>query len=165
MARKAYTAFDLAGNERTVTEEMAGALATLASATNPDGSAYTLPVSGTVTATPSGTQVVSGTVNGSAATATAGAVDNADEALVAPTANLRLMGYSITESADVPAAATVNIRNGAADTDPLVAAEVLAASGDRHRWFGPNGIASADGVFIERAAGEAVVVVYTAVIA
>lgn len=67
MARKAYDEFDLAGSERNVNEEMAGALATLASAENPDGTAYTMPVSGTVTATPSGTQAVT-IVDGGAAT-------------------------------------------------------------------------------------------------
>lgn len=97
MARKAYTDFDLNGNDRTVRKEMAGALATLASATNPDTSAFTLPVSGTITATPTGTQAVS---------AASGAVAAGAVAAGAYVAGSILDGANVTQGAKADAAWT-----------------------------------------------------------
>lgn len=146
MSRKEFDTFDLKGGDRNVRAGIATVAATLASGKNPDGTNYTLPVSATV------------------AVASSSPAGIADAALVAATANLRLLGYTIRESAGSPAAAAVNLRNGDADTDPLLAAETFAASGSEHRWFGPNGISCADGVFLERVSGNTTVVVYTAVI-
>lgn len=142
MARKAYADFNLNGNDRAVQKDMAGALATLASGANPDASAYYMPV----VAPP--------------ATPTAVAAAGTDVVGIAATANLRLLGYSMKESAGTPAVASVNLRHGVVIGAALLATEELAADGSVTRWFGPNGIACAGGIFVDRT-GEAEIVLYT----
>lgn len=146
MARRTRTDFNLAGNTRTLNQEVAGALATLASGTNPDASAYTMPTSGTV------------------ATATAVATGSADVAAVAAATGLRLLGYSVRESAGSAAVASFNLRNGSTVAGAIVAVEELAADTAKTVWFGGNGIACASGIFLDRVAGDTEIVIYHAAI-
>lgn len=74
-----------------------------------------------------------------------------DEAGLAAATGLRLMGYSIRETA--AAVATLNIEHGTANSSPVLAAENLAAAGSVVRWFGPQGLPCASGIWIERLTG------------
>jgi hypothetical protein len=67
---------------------------------------------------------------------------------------LVLVGYSCRESAGSPAVAALNIVNGAAVSggDAIIPIE-LAANGSEMKWFGPEGIATPDGLSIEVVAG------------
>ena len=73
-----------------------------------------------------------------------------DEQGIAAAANLRLMGYFIRETA--AAAATLNLCHGTANT-VIMTVENLAASTSISRWFGPQGLAADNGVYIERLTG------------
>ncbi len=88
------------------------------------------------------------------------ATGTADEAGVAATANMRLMGYSIRETA--AAVATLNICHGAAGT-VIINAHNLAASVSVDRWFGPAGLPVEGGVWIERLTGTTAVTLITKV--
>jgi hypothetical protein len=129
-------------------------LAVLASAKNPDGSDYTLPVSGTVTTAPA-----------PAATPTAIASGSGDAAGVAPTANLRLMGYSVRESAASPDDASFVIRHGALASDPALVFVEVSADQSTTEWLGEDGIACPNGIFIDRVSGSTEIVLYTKVAA
>lgn len=74
-----------------------------------------------------------------------------DEAGVAATHGLRLMGYSVRETA--AAAATLNIEHGTANSSPVMAAINLAASAGDVQWFGPQGLPCSGGIWIERLTG------------
>jgi hypothetical protein len=74
-----------------------------------------------------------------------------DEAGHAAATALRLMGYSIRETAG--AAATVSIEHGTANSAPIMGDETLAANGCVNRWFGPQGLPCASGIWVERAGG------------
>lgn len=87
------------------------------------------------------------------------AAGTGDEAGKAAAHGLRLMGYSVRESA--AGAATVNIEHGTANSSPVMAAETLAASTGAVRWFGPQGLPCADGIWIERVAGNTAVFLIT----
>jgi len=72
--------------------------------------------------------------------------------------NLRLMGYSVAESASSSAAAEVILRHGTLATDALLTAPInLDANGYGH--FTCDIMASA-GIFIDRVSGETTVVLY-----
>jgi hypothetical protein len=90
------------------------------------------------------------------------AAGTGDEAGIAAAANMRLMGYSIKETAG--AVATLLLRHGDAATDEIVAAENFAAAGSTTRWFGPGGIPVPDGVFIERLTGTTAVTLWTTIL-
>lgn len=83
----------------------------------------------------------------------AGLTADADAAVAAAT-GLRLMGFAARESAGSPAVATFQIVHGAtgASGDAIVPVE-LAANGSTFQWFGPQGIAVADGISIDHVAG------------
>ena len=85
-----------------------------------------------------------------------------DEAGIAAAANMRLMGYSIKETAG--AVATLLLRHGDAASDEIFAAENFAAAGCTLRWFGPGGIPVPDGVFIERLTGTTAVTLWTTIL-
>ncbi len=148
MARKLLASFDLAGSVQNVQKSMATALATLASGKNPDATAFYLPVA-----------------NEAPLTATPKAAATAAELGVAATAGLRLMGYSIMESAGSPAAASVNLLHSADNTGAIVAPIKLAASGVQTVMFPEGGIAVANGIYINRLTGNTTVVLYTKVVA
>lgn len=87
------------------------------------------------------------------------AAGTGDEAGHAAAVGLRLMGYSIREAA--AGAATVNIEHGTANSSPVMAAETLLASTGQVRWFGPQGLPCASGIWIERVAGNTAVFLIT----
>lgn len=92
-------------------------------------------------------------------TTTVVASGTGDEAGVAANTNLRLMGYSIKETAG--AVATLSLLNGASSAGTAVAHENFAAAGSVGRWFGPQGIPCSGGVWIERLTGTTAVILYT----
>lgn len=79
-----------------------------------------------------------------------------DEQGIAAAVDLRLMGYTIRETA--AAAATLNLCHGTSNAT-IVAAENLAASTSVSRWFGPQGLPVSGGVYIERLTGGSTQVV------
>lgn len=89
------------------------------------------------------------------------AAATADEAGVAATTGLRLMGYSIREGA--AGAATTNIEHGTANSSPVLAAETLAASTGAVRWFGPQGLPCPNGIWVERVTGNTAVFLITCI--
>lgn len=74
-----------------------------------------------------------------------------DEAGIAATHGLRLMGWSVRETA--AGVATLNIQHGAASATPIMAAINLAAAGSASEWYGPQGLPCSGGVWIERLTG------------
>jgi hypothetical protein len=140
MARATYDSLKTAGNSTNFHSNTAKSLATIASGKNADGTDFSIPhVAATATAVASGTTDVAGVAAGT---------------------GLRLLGYSIHESASSAAVATVIIRNGTSNAGGMLAAEEIAADGAVTRWFGPNGIAAAAGIWIDRVAGETELVIY-----
>lgn len=82
-------------------------------------------------------------------------------AAVAPTARLRLIGYSVSESAGSPAAASISIQESTStDLTKEMAAVSLAASGSYTAWLGEHGIPCPGGIWINRVSGSTRVVVY-----
>jgi hypothetical protein len=92
-------------------------------------------------------------------TTTVVAAATGDEAGVAANTTLRLMGYSIKETAG--AVATLSLLNGASSGGTAVAHVNLAAAGSIQQWFGPQGIPCPAGVWIERLTGTTAVILYT----
>lgn len=140
MARATYASFNQKGNFISRLGELVRALAILVSGKNPDATDFTIPHV--------------------AATATAVATGTADAQGVAAATGLRLLGYSVRESAGTPAVAAVTLRNGEADTAAIIAVDELAANEGKQRWFGPNGVACPLGIFVERVSGESEIVIY-----
>ncbi len=95
-------------------------------------------------------------------TVTVVAAGSGDEAGVAATANMRLMGYSIKETA--AAVATMSLLHGASSAGTALVHLNFAASASSTQWFGPQGIPCAAGVWIERLTGSTAVILYTKVI-
>lgn len=96
---------------------------------------------------------------GTGATLTNKAADTADVQGVAATAGLKLLGYSIRETAG--AGAGLVLRHGTADTHTAIAFETLVSGGTVTRWFGGAGIDCASGIFIDRTTGTTEVTLYT----
>lgn len=84
-----------------------------------------------------------------------------DEAGLAAATGLRLMGYSVRETA--AGAATLNIEHGTANSSPIMAAINLAAAGSVAQWFGPQGLPCDGGIWIERLTGTTQVNLITAI--
>lgn len=85
----------------------------------------------------------------------------ASAAAVAPTANLRLLGFSITESAGSPAAAQVSIQEGTgADIATEISGVNLAASESAREWYGEHGIPCPGGIYFNRISGTTRAVIY-----
>ncbi len=89
------------------------------------------------------------------------AAGTGDEAGVAATPGLRLMGVTVREGA--AGAATVNIEHGAANSSPVMAGFTLAASTGKEMWFGPQGLPCPSGIWVERVAGNTAVFLITAI--
>lgn len=146
MARATRSSFNLLSNLLTLVQSIAGAAATVASGKNPDDTDYVVPVdAGAVTATPH-------------------AAKTADVQGVAAADGLRLVGYSIRESASSAAVATVRLRNGTADTDPILALIELAANASAQVTLPDGGLDAEDGIFVEVVAGEVDIVLYSKVV-
>jgi hypothetical protein len=86
-----------------------------------------------------------------------------DAQAIAATTDLRLMGWSVRESAGSPAAATLNLRHGTSASDPVVAGINLAASGVDSQWFGPQGLPADAGIYLDRLTGNTTVTLLTAI--
>lgn len=84
---------------------------------------------------------------------------------VAATPSMRLVGFSVTESAAAPAAADVAIVHGIDISGAELFDIKLAASGVVERWFGPEGIKVPNGLFINRIAGTTKVTLFYKVVA
>lgn len=100
-------------------------------------------------------------INENSFTYTTIAAGTGDEVGIAAAAGLRLMGYSIKETAG--AVATLLLRHGVVVGGAVMAAENFAAAGSETRWFGPQGIPISGGVFIERLTGTTAVTLWTQV--
>lgn len=148
MGRNAYTSFAIGSSPTKVMQAMARALAILVSGKNTDESAFYLP-----------------TAHEAPVTSTAKAAATAAELGIAATPGLRLLGYSIMESAGSPAAASVNLLHSADNTGAIVAPIKLAASEVKTVMFPEGGIAVASGIYINRLTGNTTVVLYTKVVA
>ncbi len=72
---------------------------------------------------------------------------------------LRFMGYHIREGNG--AAATIILRHGTSDSDPIIAVVELATNASDHEWMWP-GLPAAGGIFLEVVAGMVDIVVYHA---
>jgi len=84
----------------------------------------------------------------------------ADVAAVTGAYNLRLVGFSIAETASSAAAAEVVLRHGtSASDDPLVAPTNLAADGFGTFWY-PPGIPCPNGIYVDRVSGTTTLVLY-----
>ena len=89
------------------------------------------------------------------------AAASGDEAGIAATGRLRLMGVSVRETA--AGVATLNIEHGIANSSPIMLPINLAAAGSLTLWFGPQGLPCAGGIWIERLTGTTQVVLITTV--
>ena len=119
-------------------------------------------------AIPAGTNVIGGVTGGGiyvAATSTVVASGTVDVQGIAATANLRLVGFSMTEDAATAAAAELSLRHGTLVTDPEIFGITLAANESMRDWFSPDGIAVANGIFIDRVSGTTKMTLFTKVVA
>jgi hypothetical protein len=99
------------------------------------------------------------------ATATdAGDEATTDEALAAAATGLRLVGFSARETTGT-VGAVFNIRHGTSNAGTLLVTVSLGANESTREWYGPDGIAAASGVWLERVSGTTSVVGYTKVVA
>lgn len=97
-------------------------------------------------------------------TITAVAAGTAGTQGVSATANMRLMGFVVRESAGTPAVATLNIRHGTTNSDTVLAPISLVASTTIPAWFGNMGIPCASGLYVDRVSGNTTVTFYTRVL-
>lgn len=87
------------------------------------------------------------------------AANTTDVAAVAPTSNLRLLGFSVLETAG--AVASLSIQESASnDTTKELLAVSLLANESRSEWFGEHGIPCSGGIWIERITGTTRVVIH-----
>lgn len=117
--------------------------------------------------TPGTTNAVSPLGTGIMAAATAseeGDEAATDEAVFAAGAGTRLMGFSARETTGT-GTAVFKIRNGTSNSDPLLVSVSLAAGESAREWYGPDGIASASGIWLERVSGTIEFVGYGKVVA
>lgn len=75
-----------------------------------------------------------------------------DEAIAPAATGRRFVGYSCYETTGA-AGATVIIHNGTGNVDPAIHVFTLANNESRSEWM-ERGIASADGIWLERASGD-----------
>ena len=88
------------------------------------------------------------------------------DAAVAADANLRLIGYSIAESAGTPAIASCAIVNGATGAAAGKVAYIsLEAGCSQTVWMGPQGVTCPLGLSIDWIAGELDIVLYYTIVA
>lgn len=82
-----------------------------------------------------------------------------DIAAVAATPNLRLLGFSITETAG--AVASLSIQESAAnDTTKELFGITLLANESRSEWFGDHGIPCPAGIWVERITGTTRITIF-----
>lgn len=90
-------------------------------------------------------------VNAAATASDEGAESATDEAIAVAGAGTRLIGFSARETAG--ATAVFNIRHGTGNTDPILVSVSLNANESTREWYGPDGIAAASGIWLERVSG------------
>ena len=79
--------------------------------------------------------------------------------VVAPTENLRLIGFSVVETNS--SASEVSIQEGvSSDIANELCAVTLAPGESAREWFGEHGIPCPGGIFLDRRAGESRAVIY-----
>lgn len=110
-----------------------------------------VPVSGTVTAN-------AGSNTSTAALAAATALDAGDEAatdeaIAAAAAGTRLVGFSARETTGT-AGSVFNIRHGTSNAGTVLVTVSLGVNESSRAWFGPDGIAAASGIWLERVSGQ-----------
>lgn len=92
-----------------------------------------------------------------------------DTELLAATANARLLGWTVRESAGTAAPATVVLRHGVISagactaTDNAVAYIELAANESAQQWFGERGIATASGICADVLGGMLDINIFTVI--
>lgn len=96
----------------------------------------------------------------SGATAVDAGTGTDDEAITGAAANLRLLGFTAKETTGT-AGASFLFHNGDDTGDPATTAPIDLVPGESTReWFGEDGIASANGIYLERVSGDVRVVAY-----
>ena len=85
-------------------------------------------------------------------------------ALVPAQLGLKCLGYSVMESAGVPAAASLRIINGATAAGTAIVNQKLIASQSVTQWFGGNGIECPNGITVDFLAGQFDITIYYVVI-
>ena len=84
-----------------------------------------------------------------------------DVQVLAASTFLRLIGFSVGESAASAATAEIKIHNGTdVNAEVVVPACNLAADGFGTFWYGPDGIPCEGGIFLNRVSGTTEVVIY-----
>lgn len=96
-----------------------------------------------------------------AAILTAVATGTGDAQGLAAEAGRRLIGWSVSETAGTPAAATVILRHGTTTSDPPIAWIELTANGTQTVIVGERGLHVPNGVFVDRVAGETALGLYS----
>ena len=97
------------------------------------------------------------------ATPLATAAGTGDTAIIGARRNLRLIGYSVSESASSAAAAECILRHGTSVSDPQLVSPINCnANGFGMFWLGGNGINCPNGIFLDRVSGNTTLVVYVA---
>jgi hypothetical protein len=94
----------------------------------------------------------------------AGSEADTDEGILGATAGARLMGFSAKEMTGSNPA-LLYLRNGTSNVAPTVVICSLSPNESVREWYGPDGIASASGIWLERSTGLISVVVYYKVVA
>lgn len=93
------------------------------------------------------------------ATATDAGTGTGDVAITAAATGLRLMGFSARETTGI-AGAVFNLRHGVASTDPILVTVSLGANESAREWYGPDGLAAASGIWLDRVSGTSQIVGY-----
>ena len=89
------------------------------------------------------------------------AAGTADIQALVPGDALRLMGFSVAESASSAAAAEVVLRHGESSSAPLLTAPInLDANGIGFPRLPSNGIECQSGIFVDRVSGNTSLVLY-----
>lgn len=93
----------------------------------------------------------------------AGTKVNTDEVIAAPGAGTRLLGFSARETTSA-AGAQFNIRRGVSNTDPILVTVSLGVGESTRDWYGPDGLAAVEGIWLERVSGSIQVTGYYKVV-
>lgn len=76
------------------------------------------------------------------------------------TSPVRLIGYSVFESAGTPAAASLTLRDGTSTAGTPVVSVELAQNTSETRTLGGNGVLVGGGIFLDRTSGETTVTIW-----
>jgi len=88
------------------------------------------------------------------------AAGTSDNAIVAPNIRLKLLGFTVAETASPAAAAEVSIRHGTSATDPLLVPPMNLDADGFDGWDFSHGIDCPNGIYIDRVAGNTTLVLY-----